>query len=385
MKSVGIICEYNPFHNGHLYHLNKVKEMYPDYVVILILNPTFSQRGEMSVINKWDKTKIALKYGVDLVVELPYPFACQSADFFAKGAIQILSKLNVEYLVFGSECDDIYLLTTLAQTQLNNDKYDTLVKTYMKKGANYPTALSQALKDITGKYLLTPNDLLGISYIKEIIKQESNIKPITIKRTNDYHGDNTDNELLSAKGIRNKIFNQENIDNYIPKYNNISFNTNNYFQYLKYKLLLEGKNIDQYQTVDEGIENRIINNILDSYNLEDLITKIKTKRYTYNRLNRMFNHILCGFTKEEAKNMTSITYIRVLGFNNNGRQYLNSMKKDINLPIITNCKNVNDPMLMLEHRITNIYNTINNIKDNEITNKPIIILPNKKACDIKEN
>ena len=372
MKSVGIICEYNPFHNGHLYHLKKIKEKFPDYIVVLVLSPTFSQRGEASIINKWDKTKLSLDNGVDLVIELPYPFACQSADFFAEGAIKILNYLKVEYLVFGSESNNVELLTSLADTQLHNKNYDCLVKKHMDNGNNYPTAMSNALKEITGNTVTLPNDLLGVSYIKKIIELDSKIKPLTIKRTNNYHGNNENSNIISAQEIRNKIINKENITKFIPKYDNILFNTNSYFKYLKYKILIEGKQINKYQTVEEGIENRINKFILESNTLEELINKVKTKRYTYNKLNRMFNHILCGFTKEEANSMKNITYIRVLGFNKNGKEYLNNNKKNINIPIITNCKNIDDRMLLLEHRVANIYNLINNINDNEILRKPII-------------
>lgn len=373
MKSVGIICEYNPFHNGHLYHLNKVKELYPNYTIALVLSPTFSQRGELSVINKWTKTTLALNFGVDLVIELPYPFACQSADMFAKGAIQILSKLNVEYLVFGSECNNIDTLNLLAQTQLNNKNCDILTKKYLQEGLNYPTALSRALKDLTNNVILTPNDLLGISYIKEIIKQKSSIIPITIKRTNDYHSKLSNNSIMSASGIRNKFYNNEDITKYIPDYNIELFNKNNdLFSFLKYKILSEGTSINKYQTVDEGIENRINKYILTCNSLDELIDKVKTKRYTYNKINRMFNHILCSFTKKEAKEMTDISYIRVLGFNKNGRALLNVIKNNIDIPVITNCKNINNDMLLLEHRVTNIYNLICKIDDNEIIKKPII-------------
>ena len=124
MKSVGIICGYNPFHNGHLYHLNKFKEMFPDFTIILVMSGNFTERGDMSIINKWDKTDIALHYGVDLVIELPFVFASQSADIFARGSIQILNSLNVDYLVFGSESNDISKLIEMAKIQLYNKKYN---------------------------------------------------------------------------------------------------------------------------------------------------------------------------------------------------------------------------------------------------------------------
>ena len=198
MKAVGIICEYNPFHNGHLYHLTKVKELFPNDTIVLVLSPTFSQRGVPSIINKWEKTTLALEYGIDLIVELPYPFACQSADFFAKGSIQILKELKVSNLVFGSECNNIETLTKIAKVQIENKECDNLVQDYLQQGINYPTALSRAIKKLTNECVLNPNDLLGVSYIKEIIKQKSNIIPHCIKRTNDYHSNDAKDGIKSA-------------------------------------------------------------------------------------------------------------------------------------------------------------------------------------------
>ena len=151
MKAIGIIAEYNPFHNGHLYHLEKVKEMYPDYTIILVMNGNFTERGDVTIIDKWKRCDIALELGVDLVIELPFSFATQSADFYAYGAITILEKLGVEKVVFGSESDNIHDLKLIAETQLNNDEFDKLVKVYCKLGNNYPTALSKSLEDLVGK------------------------------------------------------------------------------------------------------------------------------------------------------------------------------------------------------------------------------------------
>ena len=148
MKKIGIICEYNPFHNGHLYHLEKIKEMYPDSLIVLVMSSSFTQRGEISILNKWEKTEIALNYKVDLVIELPFVFASQSADIFSYGAIKILKELNVDTIIFGSESNDPKKLTSIAKIQLENKEYDKLVKDYLDKGENYPTAMSHALNDI---------------------------------------------------------------------------------------------------------------------------------------------------------------------------------------------------------------------------------------------
>lgn len=362
MKSIGIICEYNPFHNGHLYHLNKIKEMFKDYRIILVMSGNFTERGDISIIDKWKKTEIALKAGVDLVIELPYFFASQSADTFARGAIEILNELKVEAIVFGSESNDINKLIDIAKITTNNKKYDKLVKNYLYEGYNYPSALSNALFDLTGKRIIKSNDILGLSYIKEIIKLDSNIKPICIKRTNDFNDITLYDKITSSSSIRNALKNNEEITDQVPNFvkpylDNVHF-IDNYYSLIKYKVLSEQNNLKNYQTVDEGIENRILKYIINTNSLDELIFKVKTKRYTYNKINRLLLHILNGFTKEEANNFYHIEYIRILGFNNNGRAYLNSIKKDIKVPIITSINSIKSKMLALEFRTTCVYASI---------------------------
>lgn len=382
MKSVGIICEYNPFHNGHLYHLNKVKQMYPNSTVVLIMSSSFLQRGEPSILNKWDKTEIALKMGIDLVIELPYVFSSQSADFFAKGSIELLNHLNVDALVFGSETNDIDLLTNIANISLT-DEYDVLVKRYLDKGHSYPTSSAKALAKLNVLTINTPNDILGISYIKEIIKLKSNIKPICIKRTNNYHSLKLNNDIASATSIRHVLAKGSDAKQYVPPttYDYLKGNLHLidlYYPFLKYKLLTEIDNLNIYHTVDEGIENRLKKYIVASNTLDELISNIKTKRYTYNKIRRMLSHILCNFTKEEARKFKHIEYIRVLGFNAKGRLYLNSIKKQLQIPLVTNFSKLNNEMLNLEFRVTGVYASILNENDKtklikrEYKNQPII-------------
>ena len=361
MKAVGIICEYNPFHYGHIYHINQVKKLFPNHVIILIMSGHFLQRGEASLINKWDKTRIALEYGVDLVVELPFPFATQSADIFAYGSISLLKALHVEKLVFGSESGDIEKIITLANTQLNNKEYDNEVKKLLDKGLNYPTSLSKALFNLTGITVDTPNDILGLSYVREIIEQKANIEPICIKRTNNYHSTKLDKKISSATSIRVALKKKQDISSYVPNetlkaikpYHTIE----NYYPFLKFKILTELNDLDMYQTVDEGLGARLKKFIVMSKSYEELIENIKTKRYTYQKISRMLVHLLCNFTKDEADDMRKIKYIRVLGFTSNGQLYLKTYKKQINLPIITNFTKMND-MLSLELRATCVYASI---------------------------
>ena len=260
MKVIGLIAEYNPFHNGHLYQINKIKELYPDGIIIAVVSSSFTQRGDISILNKWDKTNICLNNGIDIVIELPFVFATQSSDIFGTGAVKLLEKMGIDTLVFGTETDNIEWLKEIADLQLNNKDYDTKVKNYLDKGLNYPTATNKAVYDLTGYKVDSPNDLLALSYIKQIKKDNKNIDIINIKRTISYHTTDTENNITSASNIRNKYINNENINNLIPYPSNnlYKISMNNLFSYLKYKVLTEENNLNIYQTVDEGIENRII-------------------------------------------------------------------------------------------------------------------------------
>lgn len=380
MEKIGIIAEFNPFHNGHKYLIDKVKKLYNDSIIIVVLSSSFMQRGEISILNKWDKTNICLDNNIDLVVELPFVFATQSADIFAKGAIQILKNLKVDKLVFGSESNNIDNLITIANTELFNKDFSSLVKINLNNGDNYPTALAKAVKVLNNIEINKPNDLLGLSYIKEIIKQNSNIKPITIQRTNDYHDltKNTTTNIVSASNIRNLLSINEDITPYLEK-NNIKYlrkiDDTLLWNLLKYQIINNYNKLDKFQTTDEGIDNRIRKYINKSNSLTRLKENIKTKRYTNNKINRMFIHILTNFTKEEASSNQDITYIRVLGFNNKGKEYLNQIKKELSIPLITNGFIKDNPILEIEYRASYIYSLLTHdstLIQKELRNKPII-------------
>ena len=367
MDVIGIICEYNPFHNGHIYHIEKIKELYPNSIIVAVISSSFTQRGNVSVLNKWDKTNLCLLNGVNLVAEIPFVYSTQSADVFAEAALKILNNLKVQKIVFGSECNDINLLTQISNAQINNPLFDKYVKEYLDLGNNYPTSLSLALKKMGLKKIDSPNDLLAISYIKEIIKNKYDIIPVSIKRTNNFHGDNH-GKYLSATELRDLVNTNCSVKDYINYDQNIIYKNINYFNLLKYKIITSSNSLNDILTVDEGIDNRIVKSINNSNSLEDLINKIKTKRYTYNKINRMFIHILTNLTKEEAK--YTIDYVRILGFDDIGKRYLNKIKNNTVIPIITKYKDTNSPLLMIEKRATSIYSLIVNDKIDELK-KPI--------------
>ena len=369
MEIIGIIAEYNPFHNGHIYHIEKIKEMYPNSILILILNGYFLERGQISIESVSSKTKLALEHNIDIVIQLPFIFGTNSADIFSDASIELLNELGATKIIFGSESNNIKKLKKLAKKQLENE-YNDEVKKYLNLGINYPTALNKALNT----NINTPNDLLGLSYIKTILKNKYNIEPITIKRTSNYHDIYSNEQIISASNIREKINNNIDISNYVPNIEYINeIDHNLFFNLLKYKIINDDK-LNSYLTVDEGIDNKLKKVINECDTLEELIQKIKTKRYTYNRINRMFIHILIGLKKTDKYNLLKNEYIRILGFNNIGKKYIKNIKNKTNIPIVTSLKKINSIIKDYEIKAYEIYNLISeeNILEFEKKNKTII-------------
>ena len=368
MEAVGIICEYNPLHNGHIYHIEETKKLFPGKTIILVLNGYFLERGEISVLSKENKAKLALIYGVDLIVELPFIFGSQSADIFADAAIKILGYLGCSYLVFGSESNNIEALEKVAMIQ-DTPEYNKKVQELLATGINYPTALAKALNIEVNVF--NPNDLLGISYIKAIKKNNLNIEPVTIKRTSTYHDLQEDENIISASNIRNKLKQGKDISSYVPRktlklIENISLD--DLFPFIKYKILTD-LDLSKYLTVDEGIENRLKEKIINSNNIEELILNIKTKRYTYNKISRMLVHILTSLPKEINK-LASIEYIKILGFNKRGREYLHNLKEDLEISLIPIPNSLQYKYELIAAQVYSLISK-NKILTYEKSNKPI--------------
>ena len=359
MKAVGIIAEYNPFHNGHLYQIQEIKKMFPEYPIIVVMSGNFTERGEPAIVNKWVRTKVALQNGVDLVVELPFPFATASADLFAKGAITILSALQVSHLVFGSESNDLNMLQKVANIQIDNEEFNQKVKEKLKTGISYPKALAITTKELTGYEVKNPNDVLGISYLKELILQQADITPVTIQRTNSYHSKSLPKgTIASATSIRHALAKEMDITHYIPKnslQNILIHKKEDYFPYLKYQIYASWQILDTFHSVDKSLAKKIQMAIANVQTIDELIQKIKTKNYTYQRLSRTLFYILCGYHKEMAQQFQHPTYIRTLGFTEKGKQYLHKIKKTVSLPIVSRYKEIENEMLTLESKVTNIY------------------------------
>ena len=360
---VGIIAEYNPFHNGHAYHLEKSKQLAKADYVIAVVSGNFVQRGNVSLIDKWAKANMALTNGADLVIELPTIYSISSAENFAYGAVKILDSLNiVDYISFGTELDDISTLEKFAEVLYKQPtKFVNLLNHELSKGLSFPKARENALmmylNDIR-KYsnvLSSPNNILGIEYLKSLKKLKSNIKPIAIKRKNAGYNDlEITNNFASATAIRKKI-----IDNtpaglsklmppnsYRVLYNSIQ--KGHYVKdikafekeiiYILRKMTL--KEIANLPDVSEGLEHSIKNAANSCNTIEEFMNIIKTKRYTNTRIQRILLYALLGITKDDMKaSFKAQPYIRVLGMNKKGKDLISVISRsNPNLNIITSVK-----------------------------------------------
>lgn len=380
MKACGIIVEYNPFHHGHVHHLKASKQKTNADIVIAVMSGNFLQRGEPAIIDKFHRTKAAIQSGVDIVIELPYPYAVQSSDLFAKGAVYSLYEIGVDALCFGSESGMIEpFIQATALLNKSNDTYEHVLHRQLNQGDAFPIASSKAY-DAIGLNSLNinqPNNILGLSYTKTIINHQLPIKPFTIKRIyNEYHDTSIHHSIASATSIRKEILHNginKHIINTVPTstlrqvqtYKDITsiwHEWEAYFPYLYYKIIsTDASELRNILGVDEGIEYRIKEAAFNATTFMDLLNKTKTKRFTMTRLQRMFTHILTHTTKKEIESyneLDSVPYLRLLGMNENGRAYINQMKKHLNIPLISNLKRDLPKKLQVDERATNIYYSI---------------------------
>ena len=363
-KVLGIIAEYNPFHNGHLFHLTKSEAaVTPDYTVC-IMSGTFAQRGDTSIINKWSKAQAAINSGIDLVIELPTIYSISSAENFALGAIKILDSLKMNTtLSFGSEAGDMLILNKFADVLYNEPKeYVSLLNHELSKGLSFPKARENALlmylSDIR-KYniLSSSNNILGIEYLKAIRKLKSKVIPITVKRENtEYNSTDIVNNFASATAIREMICKNKSVRNLMPE-NSYSVLSNDIahgkivpnLQKFEKEIIftlrkMSIEEIADLPDVSEGLEYNIKNAVNSCNNLSDLISLIKSKRYTQSRIQRILLYALIGITKQDMEDSKKVTpYIRVLGMNGNGKKLLSEIAKaNKKLTIITSVKKYMD-------------------------------------------
>ena len=362
-KVLGIISEYNPFHNGHLYHLEQSKKITGANYTIAIMSGNFTQRGSTSIIDKWSKAEIALNCGIDLVIELPLLYSISSAENFADGAIKILDSLKiVDYLSFGAETSEIDNLDKIANVLYKEPKaYKDLLTTEIKKGLSFPKARENALMTYlpdSNNYeniLSSPNNILGIEYLKALKRHKSNIRPISVARFETGYNDlNYSGNIASATAIRNIVKNGgfDIIRRLLPspsynilmdniKQGHIVTDLSAFKKQIIYNLRkMDVKEISDLPDVTEGLEFAIKKAANACNTLHEFFTLIKSKRYTATRIQRILLYALLGITKKDMALSKKINpYIRVLGLNNRGKFLISEIaKSNPKLEIITSVK-----------------------------------------------
>ncbi|MBB6443727.1 nucleotidyltransferase [Bacillus benzoevorans] len=379
MKATGVIVEYNPFHYGHIYHLEQAKKVSGADVVIAAMSGNFLQRGEPALVSKWARTEMALNGGIDLVFELPYAFAVQKADTFANGAVSLLSAAGCSSICFGSESGDIEgFYDTYRFLNQHDEKYKAAIHAFLQQGNSYPKALSLAFASLEpDKHLIDltkPNNILGFQYVTAAQKQQASLKMATIKRKNaDYHDEQfTSSPIASATSIRKALFSRTNegsaIQSYVPDdtYRLLTsyqrsfgsfHNWENYWSYIKLLLLqTTAEELKDIYEMEEGLENRFLALAAKAESFSEFMNALKTKRYTWTRLQRALTHILTRTKKTDVKMAEEkVSYLRLLGMTRNGRAYLNRYKKEISLPIIVKRASFDDPLIRLDSKAARIY------------------------------
>ncbi|MBU5437743.1 nucleotidyltransferase [Tissierella sp. MSJ-40] len=365
MKVIGFITEYNPFHLGHKYHLDKAMSLTQADYSLAIMSGSFVQRGEPSFIDKWTKARMAVDNGIDLVLELPFIFSTQSAELFAYGGIKLMDSLNiVDSLAFGSEIGEIFPLEKVAKI-LSEEPYfyRERLKHYLSEGYSFSVSRSNALEDYLKQYNLQDdfsyknilnksNNILGIEYLKALIRINSSINPVAIKRIgSEYNDTSISNDFASATAIRHSILNNglesvntlvpdktyDNLKEYLNKYHKFNL-LENYNQILLYLLRTKDKKeLGKLLDMETGLENRILKESFKNNNIKEIIDKIITKRYPRTRIQRLLIHLISDLDKLSFKQLfeTYPSYARVLGANKNGLVLLKKIKEKSNLPIIT--------------------------------------------------
>lgn len=394
MNITGLIVEYNPFHNGHIYHLQKSLEKTNADASIAVMSGNFIQRGEPALFDKFSRAKSAVESGVDLVVELPSIYASQSAELFAKGSVTLLNSLGcVNSICFGSEEGNVDILYLIAEILcLEPQEFKKKLSYYLAEGMLFPTARNKALFDYINSsnflfedsfknmdlteerlndILSSSNNILGIEYIKQLISLKSDIKPFTIGRVHsEYNSEEISGNINSATAVRKKLHeiislvdadNSSDVDSLVDAIKNSTDITNSipeatlnmitsniekgffpmypeyFFETLITAIIRDKKNLESYFDISEGIENKIFKAALVAKDYDELLNLIKSKRYTMTRIKRCLNNILLGITKDDmeaAKKINYIPYVRMLAFNSKGREIIREIKKSSEIKII---------------------------------------------------
>lgn len=373
MIATGIVVEYNPFHNGHLFHLNEAKRLTGADVIIAVMSGHFLQRGEPAIVDKWTRTRMALAGGADMVIELPYAFSTGHAPRFAKGSVALLDALHCRYICFGSEEGEISPFTnSLHLMDTHKLQYQQRIKDAVQEGISYPNALRIAYEEISRMAdgplanLSKPNNILGFHYMQAANELHSAITPVTLERKGaQYHDETLPNDAIaSATGIRKELFTTDagQVESFMPK---AAFdlldreprqNWDHLYPFLRYTILREGPEyLARIADITEGIEFSLWRAAKEHATFQSFMQAVKSKRYTWTRIQRMLVHILTGYRQSMREQLDSPSYLRLLGMSENGRSYLRSVKKELKLPLVSRVASLQDASLAMDIKSTDIY------------------------------
>lgn len=366
MRATGIIVEYNPLHNGHLYHLQEARKQTKADIVIAIMSGSFVQRGEPAIVSKELRTKWALEAGCDLVFELPVRFAVQQADIFASAAVQLLKDLKTDALFFGSENGNAAQFRTTAKLASSSLFEEKLRQTLAEKKLSYGEAYTETLASFTNELDVTkPNNILGLHYALANEKQKADLELYSLKRTNDYHSTEANsNDFASATALRKLLlenslpaikkkvpdFVYASLENYQAPL--LSFSST--YPYLRYRLLSDrNESLTTINSVTEGIENRLRRAVMEE-TAENFLRATVTKRYSAARIRRTAMQILLQFQKKDQPE----NYLRLLGMTKQGQAYLSTIKKELALPLVSTPSKVSQELIQYDVQASRLYHLL---------------------------
>ena len=353
MKTVGLVTEYNPFHNGHLHHLQQSLRTTGAEASVAVMSGHFLQRGEPALVDKWLRTEMALAAGVDLVVELPFPFACNSAPHFARGAIQVLNGLGiVDFLCFGSEAGCLYRLRQAVDCLLRHtDEIERRTADLLRQGVNYPAARARVLSGLApglaAETLAAPNNILGLEYLRALAQTGSAIQPATIPRLGPgYHDTAAVGRIASATGLRQMLAEGKNIESFVPEGSRVRLSAaleNGWhadqaklFSALLSFLLQGNESLARIYQVEQGLENRLAEAALTAEDFADLAAAVKSRQWTLTRIQRILIYVLLRAADKAMQDFLTAgpLYLRVLGMSDQGRRCLAKARARRQLPVI---------------------------------------------------
>ncbi len=356
MRTVGLITEYNPFHNGHLHHLQQSLTLADAEVSVAVMSGNFLQRGEPALVDKWLRTETALAAGVDLVIELPFPWACNSAPYFALGAVQALNALGgIDALCFGSEAGGLCLLQTAAEL-LQRHRHTIKEKTaqLLRQGINFPTARAQIITEFCGdpqlgQVLAQPNNILGIEYLRALRETGSAIEPLTIQRIGaGYHQHEAVGAIASATGIRAMLVAEEKVSAYLPAAvqqilqaaldSGQQSSEELFLRLLIARINLGAESLTGIYQIENGLENRLAEKAAEASVYKDFVSDCKSRQLTRTRIQRSLCYLLNGVGKEllQTSLQRGPLYLHLLGCNPKGERFLARYRKEFTLPVVNN-------------------------------------------------